>query len=203
MAAVSSSSRLPRTAKNLKAVSAALPPFDLDGRSRYHHVLSLVLSQRVRFSTGQRTRRQLYTLLGEGCLDNLFARVQERPAFVEEGKWRVMRAAHEAWPHIDRVPGIGPWTLACAHHMAGEHAEGGFVRGDRAVQRVVQQLFEPGPEPSALLPRAEAGELFARLWQLTRGDDAERAGRVGAVLRDVHGDTNPPPPKGTPWQTAS
>lgn len=182
---VEPATRLPRTRENLLAVLRALPPFEPDGRSRYHHMLSLILSQRVRFTSAQRTRSRLYTLLGEDRLDSLFERLEERPDFVERGKWETMRAVHEAWPNVEEVSGVGAWTLACAHHMAGDHEKGGFVRGDRAVQRVSAALFAPGAGVAKILPRAEAGELFARLWQLTRASDEERAVRVTEVLRRV------------------
>lgn len=179
-------SRLKRTRDNLLRIATKLPPYELDGRSAYHHMFSLILSQRVRFKAGQRTRSMLYRALGEAKLDNLFDKIDECPDYVEEDKWGRMRAVHDAWPDVDEVKGVGPWTRSCAHHMAGDHARGGFVEGDRAVQRLVSLMFCDGSKVSKLLHQEEGGVLFSKLWQLTRCSDKDRVERVRALLRDSH-----------------
>ena len=176
------------TKDNLARLVEALPPYVPDGRSAYHHTLSLVLSQRVRFKVGQRVRGMLYVDLGEGKLDNLFRKMEEKPDYVDQDKWDIMHRVHDAWPDISDVKGIGPWTRQCALHMAGKHTEGGFVSGDKAIQNLLLTIFGAGTryrDMESMLEPEQAGLLFAGLWQLSRCPVHKRRSAVRKVLHGM------------------
>jgi len=73
-----------------------LEPFPPDKRGFYHTIMSLIISQRIRFSKGRRIRKSIYETLGDSTLDEIMM-------LTEDQKWDIIKA-FDAW-YCERIGG--------------------------------------------------------------------------------------------------
>ena len=171
---------------------ADLPVFPVDDRGFYHNMMSLIISQRIRFTHGRKIRERIYKILGEFKLDKIMELTEENrtKAGLLPAKWEIMKNFHAAWgktraegvEQFHSVVGIGEWTIACAKIMSGDYSCG-FIAGDLAVRKRLSEMLN--------IPRLtekstkkliatwkcndrpvttdEKGIIFSKIWNSTRG----------------------------------
>jgi len=155
------------------------PPFPVEKRGFYHIMMSLIISQKIRFSS-------VYTLQETGSLDEIMNLTpeQRKEVGLSQDKWTIMHAFDQTYDFVDGdsaydysiVNGIGEWTCQCARIMVGDYSVG-FIVGDLAARRKLGKELEMSAmtpqKVSAMLEDCdldveEQGELFSILWNWTR-----------------------------------
>lgn len=162
-----------------------MPLFPVDDRGYYHNIMSLIISQRIRFSVGQAIRRRIYTLQGQGDLTRVteLTGEQRKQVGLSDDKWKIILAFHEHYIshgtscNVREVKGIGPWTVQSAQIMSGDYSCG-FITTDLAVRKWVSKQICPGRLltqkelqehiDDLSLSMSEAGKLFSKIWNHTR-----------------------------------
>lgn len=172
---------------SLIALTQDLEPFPVDNRGLYHHIMSLIISQRIRFRVAQAIRRRIYELQARGDLVQVMDLTAEQRVKVKlgEDKWQIMTNFHNYWSTTDKSPkeslasvsGIGPWTVQCAQIMSGDYSCG-FITGDLAVRKWLGQALglKQAIRPKQIeqlvqdqgLTTEQAGLVFSKIWNHTR-----------------------------------
>jgi len=142
-----------------------LEPFPPDSRGYYHNVVSLIISQRIRFTESRAIRAAIYTILGTSSLENIMSLTpaQRAACGLTDDKWRVISEFTE---HGESAKGIGPWTIACARIMAGDFSVG-FITTDSSVNALVRKITGSSSHP-AFTSEHEGGRAFSALWNSVR-----------------------------------
>jgi 3-methyladenine DNA glycosylase/8-oxoguanine DNA glycosylase len=153
-----------------------MPVFHVDDRGYYHHIMSLIISQRIRFRQGQKIRSKIYELQGRNDLLKITELTNTDRATVGLGdnKWATIIAFHNGGD-VQSIKGIGPWTIQCAKIMAGDYSVG-FIATDLAVRKWVSAAMNADSVLSersiislvSKLDKIEAGMLFSKIWNHTR-----------------------------------
>lgn len=148
-----------------------LDPFPPDSRGYYHNVVSLIISQRIRFTKSQAIRAAIYTILGTSNLDTIMSLTpaQRAACGLTDDKWRVITEFTE---HGESAKGIGPWTIACARIMVGDFSVG-FIATDSSVNALTRSITG-GNAPLVFASAHEGGRAFSALWNSVRFRNAPR-----------------------------
>ena len=74
-----------------------LEPFPVDNRGFYHNIMSLIISQRIRFKQVQRIRLNIYQVLNDFKLDNVMSLTfeQRKQCKLNDDKWQIMKRFHD------------------------------------------------------------------------------------------------------------
>lgn len=155
-----------------------LEPFPVDNRGFYHNIMSLIISQRIRFKQAQRIRLNIYQVLNDFKLDNVMSLTfeQRKQCKLNDDKWQIMKRFHDMKEdNLHSIHGIGKWTVDCAKIMTGDYTCG-FITGDLAVRKELSRILDL---PKTLTSKeagivmkdfdtCKAGLIFSKLWNKTR-----------------------------------
>lgn len=165
--------------------------FPVDKRGFYHNMISLIISQRVRFTVGRAIRRRIYALQNTNSLDRVTELTETERVKVKlpPNKWEVIMAFHDKWTEAEAaggnvdpvyystIKGIGPWTVQCAKIMAGDYSTR-FITTDLAVRKWVSSFLKLKRTmkqgslryyiDSLKLSLSDESKLFSRIWNYTR-----------------------------------
>jgi 3-methyladenine DNA glycosylase/8-oxoguanine DNA glycosylase len=159
-----------------------LVPFPTDNRSYYHKLVSLIISQRIRFNVGRKIRSRIYTVLGTDSLDNIMSLTesQRKECGLGDSKWETIKALSERVAvegglqdsSISEIRGIGSWTINCAKLMSGDYSCG-FLATDLSVNNLVRKIVNKpltDREIGKLFKgtRERGGRAFSALWNSVR-----------------------------------
>ena len=156
-----------------------LSPFPIDERGFYHNMVSLIISQRIRFSQARRIRSKIYEILGESTLDQIMTLTESQRTQCGLGpaKWQVIADFSGLFEKgsvstdYTTIKGIGPWTINCAQLMAGDYSCG-FLSTDSSVnalvRRVLQRDLSSREIESLYSDREAGGRAFSALWNSLR-----------------------------------
>jgi 3-methyladenine DNA glycosylase/8-oxoguanine DNA glycosylase len=148
-----------------------LLPFPTDNRGYYHNLVSLIISQRIRFAVGRKIRSKIYKVLGTDSLDNIMSLTysQRIECGLGDNKWRIIEDLSAGFRdgQIGEIKGIGSWTINCAKLMVGDYSCG-FLATDGSVNNLVRKII------GKPLTDREIGRLFE--------DDKERGGIAFSAL---------------------
>ena len=181
------SSTLTRSIDDVLRITKDWPLFPQDDRGLYHIVVSLIISQRIRFSVGQAIRSRIYQTLAEASLNGVAQLTEEQRVAcgINKQKWRIIQNFDAAWRTGDHhaalhSTGISSWTRQCALIMSGDLSTG-FITSDLAVRKELGRLLCLERTPSAAmcarltdsLSPHQGAELFSKLWQRSRTPQAK------------------------------
>ncbi len=156
--------------------------FPPDERGFYHNVISLIISQRIRFRQGQQIRKKIYELQKRGDLTKITELTEEQRNEVglDDQKWAIIQRFDEESQKeraLIEIKGIGPWTIKCAQIMAGDYSCG-FIPEDLAVRKELSRRLKKDKTMTIKETREftagldmsteEKGKLFSCLWNDTR-----------------------------------
>ena len=136
------------------------PCFPKETRGAYHSIMSLIISQRIRFTTGRDIRKRIYEWYGISslsCLSSLLslpstdARDKQACVFgLTPDKVDIMKRVHDIHEEckeeadfvteVAHVKGVRPWTRRCFAIMNQDFTIG-FPTGDKAVNREMFRLL--------------------------------------------------------------
>lgn len=93
--------------------------FTLPSKSLFHNLISLIISQKIRFSQSRKIRQQLYALLNtnEYTIDNLDSLSNDtlKSVGLSDDKINCIRSILKienlTLDKISKIKGVGPWTL--------------------------------------------------------------------------------------------
>jgi len=169
---------------SLLTLTQDMPLFPIDARGFYHIIISLIISQRVRFNVGRAIRKRIYELQGRSDLNKIIELTKEQRQHVKlpDNKWTTIQTFHQYYElnsklDIASIPGIGPWTVHCAQIMSGDYSCG-FITTDLAVrkwvsrelncQKLMSQKDLKNYIDSLSLSTEDAGLMFSKIWNYTR-----------------------------------
>ena len=159
-----------------------LPVFPVDDRGFYHNMMSLIISQRIRFSRGRKIREKIYKILNEYTLDRIIelTEKQRKTIGLSDEKWIIINLFHisirEGKTNFNDIKGIGEWTINCSLIMSGDYSCG-FIVGDLAVRKKLAELLKLPKLTLADTKKLvsswphtikEKGIIFSKLWNATR-----------------------------------
>ena len=164
-------------------------PFPVDERGFYHNMMSLIISQRIRFTAGQNIRKRIYELQDRSDLNKITELTEDERKKIKlnDQKWQIIIAFHKhheflkdsglANKRLDnyvKVKGIGPWTLNNMRIMTQDYSCG-FIAEDLAVRNELAKILDKDKltkfEVNEIMSKYEknlAGRLFSILWNKTR-----------------------------------
>jgi len=157
-----------------------LQPFPVEKRGLYHTIVSLIISQRIRFKVAQRIRSKIYTLhfrLGEiPSLDNIMMLTEQQRSDVglSNDKWQIITQFDHKFINfisnedLASIKGIGPWTIQCARIMSGDYSTG-FINTDLYVNNLIKKICDCN------LTKQQIADIF-------RDIDINQAGRIFSIL---------------------
>ena len=150
--------------------------FPVDERIYFHNIVSLIISQRIRFTQSRKIRSKIYQNLGTNKLDNILQLTQEQRAYcgLSDGKWQTICNFADNQNQNQRIPGIGEWTINCQKIMCGDYSCG-FLSNDSSVNSLVRKIV--GPISDEQIKRLysgpglkeRGGRAFSALWNSIRG----------------------------------
>ena len=160
-------------------------PFPVDARGFYHNIMSLIISQRIRFSVARNIRKRIYIILNESNLDKVMDLTSDQriKAKLSDDKWEIMYAFHKSYNQskeksksidIKTIKGIGVWTEQCAKIMCGDYTCG-FISSDLAVRKELARILNKKKLSEnecdnimKIFDIESAGRIFSILWNRTR-----------------------------------
>jgi 3-methyladenine DNA glycosylase/8-oxoguanine DNA glycosylase len=120
-----------------------LPEGDL-----YHHLISLIIAQKIRFSVGRTIRQKLYQLVNSDRYERTTVLAlsddQLRTIGLSPEKIALIRKVSEI-PHLEinslsTIKGIGPWTIGALKLLMGVEEEF-FLAEDSYIRQRVAEYF--------------------------------------------------------------
>lgn len=141
--------------------------FPLDDRSYIHNIISLIISQRIRFTQSRKIRSKIYQILGCNKLDGILqlSEQQRELCGLSAGKWETI-CNFMSMTSETKIPGIGQWTINCQKIMCGDYSCG-FLTNDSSVNALVRKILGP---------------ISDRELRILYKDDPERGGRAFSAL---------------------
>jgi 3-methyladenine DNA glycosylase/8-oxoguanine DNA glycosylase len=142
---------------------AWLPP----ATSRYHAIISLLLSQRISFTQSRHLRQSLYTALNTTeFTPNLLATLKpELKAMIPSKFHRIIdRVTALAltnqldWIQLGQIDGIGPWTIKGAKLMTREDDDI-FLAEDLYIRQRLRELYD-----LPTIPTIRQARMMAQVW---------------------------------------
>lgn len=159
-----------------------LEPFPVDKRGFYHNMVSLIISQRIRFFLARRIRSRIFQILGSNNLNRIMTLTPEQRMSVKisDNKWQIIKEFDQAYQihgkdyDFTKFKGIGSWTVNCAKIMVGDYSPG-FITTNSSVNSLVYRIS--GLKEQEIishlktLPREKSGKIFSILWNSIRMKD--------------------------------
>lgn len=139
--------------------------------SRYHAIISLLLSQRISFSQSRQLRQNLYTALGitefkpeimAALKPEIRAMIPTKFHSIIDQVTALAVTNQLEWPRLEQISGIGPWTLKGAKLMTQE-AEDIFLAEDGYIRQRLREIYS-----LSQVPTIRQAESLAMVWTGSR-----------------------------------